>query len=253
MSRTLHYGTEDNFMPNEKQSFALFQLVHEYNTRFNWTGETIDLSELRIYPNYDKLPAADWNEAENVIYEHILKLVENGATLQGAYAKLQEEGLITFRKKDALKVYTKVSSNELNAHTVIQFILAASKLLPEATFYLIDEGYALYCPLLIQDGRAKPKVDDIEEYLEHYNVEEYPELKQKLDYYTRIYDEGANFGDIQGYIRPLKDAAYLQKRNEFETKVIESSDKIGDAMNEIILSEKEESAKYYEDINSYPV
>ena len=255
MSRTLHYGVANNFKPDGKQAFSIFQLVHDYKVRYEWTAETVDLSEFRIYPNYDFIHAADWNEAEIALYQRVKKIVGDGIDFYDAISLLEKEQIIKIRKKSGLKGFTKVSSNELNAHTVIQFIMAASKLIPDAILYLIDEGYALYCDLFVQNGLAKPHMDNIQKHISNNRGEADPETDARIEYYKRIIRLEPQFGNYEQYVRPLLDESYLIERKEFRTTVLGSQniDELAHIMESMISSEKEQSAKYYKDINSYPV
>ena len=254
MSRTLHYGVINNFKPDGKQAFSIFQLEHDYRIRYDWTAETVDLSEFRIYHNYDLIHAADWNEAENLLYQRITKMIGDGIDFYDAISVLEKEQIIKIRKKEGLKGFTKVSSNELNAHTVIQFVIAVSKLIPDALLYLIDEGYALYCDLFIQNGLAKPHLENIRKYISNNSGQNDPETDARMEYYKRLIRLNPEFGNYEQYVRPLLDEAYLIERKEFRTTVLGSQniDDLGQIMKNMIFSEKEQSAKYYKDINSYP-
>lgn len=255
MSRTLHYGVTNNFKPDGKQAFSIFQLVHDYKVRYEWTAETVDLSEFRIYPNYDLIHKADWNEADSALYQRVKKIVEDGIDYYDAISLLEKEQIIKIRKKDGLKGFTKVSSNELNAHTVIQFVIAVSKLIPETLLYLIDEGYALYCDLFIQNGLAKPHLDNIRKYISNNIGQEDHETDVRLEYYKRLVRSNPEFGNYEQYVRPLLDEAYLIERKQFRTTVLGSQniDDLNQIMNNMLFSEKEQSSKYYRDINTYPV
>lgn len=252
MSRTLHYGIEGNFAPDDKQALDLFRLVHDYKTKYEWTAETVDLSKIRVYPKYEQINATDWKVADTFIFQNVETLVETGVTFYEAVANLEKQNIISTRKLDKLKGFTKVSSNELNAHTVVQFVVMASQIIPNATFYLIDEGYALYCDLLLKNGMAKPNMVSVLEYIEH-NKDNH-EFDSRLQYYQKLIELMPDYGDLSQYVRPLVDQGYLVIRKEFKTTFL-NSDSIGNIsniINEKFLSEREESARYYDDINNYP-
>ena len=69
--------------------------------------------------------------------------------------------------------FSKVGSNELNAHLVIRFVIEASQLAPNTTWNLHDEGDALYCPLLVKNGLAKPDIDDMKKSLKYWQGKDY--------------------------------------------------------------------------------
>jgi len=254
MSRTLHYGVVGEFTPDEKQSYSIFQLIHEYNELYEWTAEKLELSTVRIYPNFDVLLVKDWNEAESVIFEHIQKLTEKKVGFFEVISQLEQKSIIKTQKMDRLRGFTKVSSNEFNAHVVIKFIVEVSKLIHEQTFYLIDEGYALYCPLNIQNGFAKPYLEEITKFINSNNQQSDTHTTSKLNYYKKLVESDFEFGDVNSYIRPIKDQSYLLERAEFKSILIPEKNisEIAQIMDERLFSEIEESKKYYEDIDKFP-
>ncbi len=257
MSRTLHYGVVGEYTPDEKQSYSIFQLVHKYNELYEWTAEKLDLSTIRIYPNFDVLLVKDWNEAEYAVYEQIQKLTEEKAGFFEAISQLEQKKIIKTRKMDHLRGFTKVSSNEFNALAVIKFVIEASKLIPEQTFYLMDEGFALYCPLYIKNGLAKPDYKEMTQLISSNNQQSDADAYtlSKLNYYTKLVELDLEFGDVNGYIRPIKDQSYLLERATFKSILIpeESIAEISHIIEHKQFSEIEESKKYYSDINEFPL
>lgn len=254
MSRTLHYGIDGVYKPDENQAFQIFQLVNKYKNNYEWTAETVDLSVIRFYPDFDALGVEEWNEAEEIINKQILKYVNKGSGFTEAVRKLEKSGLMKTREKNGLRGFTKVSSNELNAHTVIKFVTEASKIIPDQIFYLIDEGFALYCPLHIKGGSARPNYPEIHNFINavSYNKDSY--LKAKTIYYKRLIKQERDFQSIDNFIRPIKTEGYLLNRKEFKT-IILNEESIADlekiAVNKI-FSETEESKKYYGDVAIFP-
>ena len=254
MGRTLHYGITDYYSPNEIQALSLFILVHDYNTRYEWTAENIDLCEYRMYPNYEIINAKDAMSAEGILFNLVQQRIDQGLGFYTAVKSLVDEGFLSTRKKDLLKGFTKVSSNELNAHAVISFVIEASRLIPQTVFYLIDEGYATYCDLQIKNGLAKPHYGNIAEYLGNMDQDDKPNLSPKVDYLRQQLNSRPDYGNPSKYIRPLLNEGYLRERKQFQTKVLtgDNINQLGELMSQMASSEKEESAKYYEDINAYP-
>lgn len=254
MSRTLHYGIDKNYSPDDKQAYDLFKRVHEYNNKYEWTAEKIDLCEYRIYLANEYLGSSHSKDADEILYPLVQQLIEQGMRFHAAIKSLADEGLISFRKKESLKGFTKVSSNELNAHAVINFVIEVSKLIPEAVFYLIDEGYALYCDLQIKDGLAKPHYENLAEYLKNMDTDRDLDIKHKIDYFRHLLESRPDYADPSKYIRPLLNEGYLRDRIAFQTKVLKDDNihQLGELISQMASSEKEESGKYYEDIKKFP-
>ena len=159
--------------------------------------------------------------------------------------------------------WTKVCGNELNAHTIIRWIAACSLAVPNE-IRLYDEGDALYCPLLLKGGMAKPNEEKIISQLTYWNR---PDTKARLHdpsvyfcvtpqetYFKMLLTVRPGFGPINNYIRKIKPIAYLNVRREFGTTNVqlESAPDIGSMISGFLKSQHEEGAIYYDDVKSFP-
>jgi hypothetical protein len=164
-----------------------------------------------------------------------------------------------FDDKDKLYGFTKVYGNEIDAHSVIKFVIDASKLIPERDFYLFDEGEAIYCPLIIKNGLAKPDVDKIKNSLEYWKDGSgccdggLWDITQKAKFYSKLV-RNRQWTDVNKFVRPLKITNYEKKTKQVETVRI-SKDNIDDFPSialDFLLDERLEQMRHYDDINYFP-
>lgn len=107
---------------------------------------------------------------------------------------------------------TYANGNEILAHKAINFAYNVSKLFPEKVMFLNDnDGWALYCPLLLKDGQAKPDLKEIRKQFKRMedkkamfgigSILNYSE--NRIRYLNRILELKPGWGDIKQYIRPI--------------------------------------------------
>lgn len=261
MGRTLHYELKGSYIPTQAEENKLISLSKSYNKMFNWTCENVWLSTLDYFPNWGhfaKGMSTDciWEQVNQTYDKYIKKGLSDAESIN----RLNEKGLIAFHHRAHLRGFTKVGGNELNAHTVIMFILEGSKILPTKVFSLRDEGAALYCPILIKDGLAKPDIASMTDSLEYWKGREYLHNGGHWDvgnteaYYRDLINIDSDWGESDQYIRPLCDKAGLNSRKPFKTTVLEKGDiaELKDIAVDFLRREREESSLYYEDIRKYP-
>lgn len=90
-----------------------------------------------------------------------------------------------------------IQNNELNARLTLCFVLEASRLLPNRVWYLLDTGVALYCPLLICNGQAKPSLAHMRWYLQHHDPD------PRYRYYQHLVTRQWSYGDHHPFLRPF--------------------------------------------------
>jgi hypothetical protein len=156
--------------------------------------------------------------------------------------------------------WTKVCSNELNAHTVIRWIAECSTAIPnQITLY--DEGSALYSPIVLHAGFARPNYEKIREKLDYWNSDKMRDYLHNPEFYCNVTSQETyfralikaqpEFGPLEAYVRPIITSAYLNNRDEFRTVEIRDSISL-DMIRDFLKTEHNEEASYYDDIGSFP-
>jgi hypothetical protein len=199
-----------------------------------------------------------------IIEKRLKEYVQTGMAKINARKQAEEVGLIWFTHNgtDRMRSFTKTSGNELNAQVVICFVIECSKILAGVQLHLNDEGDALYCPVLIKDGLAKPDRKKIKNDISLWNEPDryeavhgkYEDVTKKEPFYNELLKRWFSFGDPNQFIRLVKAEAYLNKRKKFKTKNLtkDSMDNFETVGRSFLADEKAESASYYDDIDSFP-
>lgn len=258
MGRTLHYGIEGNISPTKSQYQKLLDLCNSYNEKYNWTCENVHLG-IDYYPNWEHF-RKDKNEdnAWDIINQNYNALKAQGLEEIDIIYTLEKMNYVLLYERDELRGFTKVCGNEDNAYYVINFVLDCSKVFPKREFYLHDEGDALYCPLLIKNGLAKPDLKDVEESLRYWKNNAYLHSGNCWDvtnaekYYKRLLELKPDWGDISQYVRPIKKHGTVKP---FETVKLsmDEMNNIGDLTTKFLEDEQAESAQFFEDVKSFPI
>lgn len=157
--------------------------------------------------------------------------------------------------------FTKVGSNELNAHTIIKYVHEASMIIPKCVFNLKDEGDALYCPIHLKNGLARPDFEEMKKNLKFWDGKEHLhdnglwDVTSREQYFKKLIELKPDFGDINQYIRPLADEAYLNKRKSTATQTIDISKPVNpsDIVKSFLENEKVTSDLNYKLPLTYPV
>ena len=258
MGRTLHYKMLGDQLPTDTQENKLINLSESYNTKFNWTCENVWLSSVDYYPNWNFFPKdieveKVWDRI-NARYDRYLR---QGLSRTEIIKKMDEDGLVYMDKKESLSGFTKTGGNELNAHTVIYFIAEASRILPKRIFTLYDEGDALYCSLLIKNGRAKPDLKSMESSLEYWRDKDYLHDDGLYDvtnaevYYKSLFKLKPSWSSISDFIRPMTKSG---KPKQAKTQVLELNEisSLHDLLDDFLANERKETEKFYDDVKQFP-
>ncbi len=260
MGRTLHYGVDGKIKLTEEQKDKLFALTIKYHKEYEWQYEKVWFPPLYTFPIKVKAENEDENDGESEdISKAIVQSLECSEVFGFEPIKITDETELVFDDTDKLYGFTKVYGNEIDAHNVIKFVVDSSKLLPEIEFYFFDEGEAIYCPLIVKNGLAKPDSAHICKFLKHW--EEGNGLRDsglwditfKEKFYKMLVKEW-EWTDIQKFIRPLKEKRSNRKRKELGNVSI-SKEELEDFPSialDFLLEERLEMMSYYDDMNSFP-
>jgi hypothetical protein len=283
MGRTLHYQVQDKtFVPTDDQQNAIYALTKKYLDTIDWTCETPSFDFYDYYPNWDQLKKMKGRDVTMEEGWEIVNLsnqskMDSGYSAIEARKRTQKEGIIRFSREGSLRTgsgkeisfdyfsgFCKTSGNELNAHAVIRFILECSFILKGIEISLEDEGNALYCPLIIKNGKAKPDIESIKSCIKHWNSGGYKELLHNPEsvwdvtnherYFNVILERKWNYGDPQQFIRQILDEGYLAERKQFQTikLSLEKGFDLRDLVGDFLSNQRAESAKYYKDTKEFP-
>ena len=265
MGRSLFYGIEKSVKLTDEQKVALHELSKRYRSEYKWECQGVWFPSLYKFdtPEDDD---DDYNEEE---YEEDIedmieynKYHEDDALdddLGFGINSVTAEQIDLDEKNVVLFGCTLAGSNEFDAHNVIKFVIDASKILPEYTLYLDDDGYALYCPVLIKNGSAKPDIARINYQLDNminnflhqknglFNPVKRINFFQKLQNYKE-------WTDINKFVRPIIVHEKPEKRPEKNIDDFNeiNDDTIKEMRYNLAIEEFLEQCKYYDDIDSYP-
>jgi hypothetical protein len=255
MGRTLHYGIRDKVDLSEEQKDALHELSQRYRKEYSWEFESVWFPSLYDFGNNSSEVVIDEEETQKL--DELVEKIENQINETGDFEIKVVRRSDAEDDKNKLYGFTKVYGNEINAHNVIKFVVDASKMLPDEIFYFIDEADALYCPLLVKNGLAKPDVESIKSSLEYLNEKQDKsslwDYSNREKYYLKLLKEW-DWTDIYRFVRPLKIHEEIKKEKKQETINIsnENIQDLGSAAIDLLLGERLDQMKYYEDIYEYP-
>jgi|GEM_PF-6059726 len=139
-----------------------------------------------------------------------------------------------------LQAVVNIDENELNARALIGMMLEASKILTDREWYLVDEGPALYCPLLVRNGLAKPNAHAIWQRLSA--VSNYSSAAKH--YYRYQLQQHPEYTSINAYLRPFRWEVNLPTNEPVS---------ISEVLKHFIGVEVEGYDAYYFDIDEYPL
>ena len=256
MGRTLYYGIKGKIHLSDEHIKSFLTLSKKYQKKYEWTCEKVLFPSFLYLKNNEnpKKEISKKAKPDPEQDEFVGRLKKSLINIPGAeiYAFSSDDIPDDFQQ-DEIDTSTKVGGNELNAHTVINFVVEASRILPDHTFYLIDDADALYCPLLIKNGLAKPDIESINKTLKYWENKKSTRT-EIYKYYNKLIGVKWKFTDINRFTRPLKINAYLNKRKEVETINFkkEQIDELPSMMQDFIINERLEQMSYYDDIDSYP-
>ncbi len=174
MGRTLHFSIRklDGKPFTRDEHRTLYALSERYNSgplENVWSCENFFPSPFGSYcPN--------WRHPNYKFFtpEVVSKMVENEIDRAPGRDRVEKVMAVAKKRKvelfydlssDTIGGFTKTQGNELNSLLVLMGLVEVSEVLP-VECSLTDEGRFLYCPLLIQKGRAIPMINKLTEHFE---------------------------------------------------------------------------------------
>lgn len=159
MGRTIHWVIN----PREKSLFdkrdlrILYDISREVQDLCKWTCETF-FPTPKLFPNLDTGKSWEFIEARTQ------EMLKSGLHPADIYIKLIEEETAFFFSpnwESSLNGFCKVAGNELNASVIIVGLTNIS-LAIDCSIKVNDEGKYLLCPIIIENGLARPNEDEID-------------------------------------------------------------------------------------------
>jgi len=174
MGRTLHYEMKENkaVKVTEENWDTIEKITQYYLDNFKWTCEEPGFSNVDFFPRWpgygwfsdSKLPR-DLNQDQlwDLVNKAYDELKAKGFSRLQAVRDLLSRKLIAISGDDhnhldlqKARGFTKVAGNEWNAALVTSWLTQISRLLPEHTFTLYDEGeFLTHSSIVIKNGKAR--------------------------------------------------------------------------------------------------
>jgi hypothetical protein len=266
MGRSLFYGIDDSVSLTDEQKVALHELSKRYRSEYKW--DCISAWFPSLY-KFDTPEECDDEFDEEQFAEDLAEMFERnkyrdendddedglGFGIKG----VTEDQLDRDEKDTILFGCTLAGGNEFDAHNVIKFVVDASKILPDYVLYLDDDGFALYCPVLIKNGLAKPdhkrinyQLDNMINNFMHQKKGLYDPAK-RIKFFQKLQNH-KRWTNINKFVRPLD---VFEKPEKTPEKNIDDFNDIDDDTIQqlrynLAIEEFLEQCKYYNDIDSYP-
>jgi hypothetical protein len=205
MGRTLHYQVLNQDQLSDAHLETLLAVSEAYNTgKFAkvWTCENFFLDPCLTYPNWQA--GHDWKSFEKRYGE----LEAEGSSPLSIRRQLVAEG-VAKRHSEELRGFTKVGGNEWNALLVYTALLKITELTP-ALIKLSDEGEFLLASIVLQRGKAKLDVKDMETAWRYWEKQGFlPEdrygCRTKLEAQQALFGKyGAKLQAPETFCRPVK-------------------------------------------------
>lgn len=223
MGRTLHYKiTKLDGKPfTMDEHRTLYDLSKRYNSghfEHIWSCENFFPSPFGSYcPNWQH------PDLKYISPEAAYKVLE--IEMERAKGRDKIEKVLTLAKKkmiqlfyemdsDTIGGFTKTQGNELNSLLVLMGLVEVSELLP-VRITLSDEGRLLYCPLMIQKGRAIPMIDKLIEHFEWLAARHALSVMHRRGLSKKLKFDGMdsvlkNALKLDNPYNPKRDAEYMQ-------------------------------------------
>ena len=146
MARKLYYKILDDGRNkiDDAQWEEILRLQHWYNSEFIWTAGKLSFKMYAVFPNYEQaIPNED--DFWKMIGKQRQRMRADGFSDNQVIHNLEENGYIIAKKggyfdQCLASGFTRVAANEFNAYLVCEFLLKSSKIAPEVTITVIDEG-----------------------------------------------------------------------------------------------------------------
>lgn len=256
MSRRIYYGIDYDIEFEDTRQLEIYNLSDMYNENyFSNSNAGVLLDRYGHYPNWERFHGVNPLHAWDYIEEKKGLYRKEGLNKIEVLKRLAFEDIIKFENIKRVSGAFKPHGNELSVHTVIKFVIDCSRILPDEVFYLEDEGYSLYVPLEIKNGKAKPNYTEIERSVEKAIKMNNPKIFKlaKFIYYKQLVDRNIDYQDVKDFIRPISLKAYNKNK---EGKRGENSnfdfEELSEYIADRIIDEEKLVAYFYEDINNYP-
>ena len=146
MARKVYYKV----LPNKSRELpdsdweAILRLQHWYNSEFVWTAGRLALKMFAVFPNTEK-KGLSAEETATRISERQRELEQEQKSQNKIIRILLSEGLIIalaggYFDNCLASGFTRTAGNEFNAYLVCEFLLKVSRILPDLTIDVYDEG-----------------------------------------------------------------------------------------------------------------
>ncbi len=170
---------------SEEDLERIYQVSLKAENSCTWTCENFLINPYAVYPNWEG--NSDWDKL-NKRYDNLRR---GGLSKIEVCKTLVREGFALYftdeNRHRKIHGFTKVGGNELNAMVVVLGLAAISLAVENTSISVHDEGEFLKCPIVIEEGMARPddrKIDKdiswllISQWREGYE-DLYPKFKKK--------------------------------------------------------------------------
>ncbi|HUL44781.1 MAG TPA: hypothetical protein VLY03_10520 [Bacteroidota bacterium] len=122
----------------------ILRLQHWYNSEFIWTAGRLALKMFAVFPNTER-KGSSTEDITALIAARQRELEAGGKSHNEIIRTLHAEGLIIavpggYFDDCLASGFTRTAGNEFNAYLVSEFLLKVTRLLPEITLDIVDEG-----------------------------------------------------------------------------------------------------------------
>jgi len=263
MARRVHYELLGfNDVLSKDQLSAISSITTRYKNTFEWTREVIQPFGLIMEPNMDNpmFAGARKDMARAMLLQMISAMRVSGGSRESAHEYIVEKNLAS--KGARYYTFTDVGDNEFNASLVVQYCNEISIAVPEFNVAITDEGDQLYCPIIIQQGRAVPWKERTLSILVYWEKSPgFNELDQNyMNAAKKFYLQASQYSkskETAFFQRDIKQSAYLFDKKDRLTIELRPSPEdsikvIMDSLYEKMSQRLETSKKYYKDLTYYP-
>lgn len=153
--------------------------------------------------------------------------------------------------RHVLQASINVGANELNARAVISCVRDASEAVTAETWYCMDDGPALYCPLLLDSGLAQPDYQRMRSAFDS-DARELPPAQYQ--YYGRLLWMEPDWAPVERYLRPLKiEEETNPEPSDRGCRVgVRSLNRLIGVIGDIVAQRYDSPHQYYTDVTAFP-
>lgn len=239
--------TEENLLANIRLKFI---------TSFLWSRESISFSKFSYTVN-SNISLMQNEIIRTIIFKWAIK--EEYCTVLRKFAKKEK---ISLEINKTLRDVIDVGYNEYNALMIIKFVYEVSLAIPRIKIKLQDEGDCLYCPIIVQNGKASPDYKAIELELEKVAEGVVSMRESKMNFYALLLADKKNKKyaqfEMSMFLRPLLDVDMLTPNEQFYDKYYnllcaKTEGELSDQVLNFIEKEIECLERSYENLNYFPL